>query len=74
MNYWLINPKSEVTGTDLSGESLDEVYMGWKRKDCPKFYDSVKAGDVIIVTELSHANTKLHYIGLAQELDEKNQS
>ena len=73
MNYWLINPKSEVTGTDLSGESLDEVYMGWKRKDCPKFYDSVKAGDVIIVTELSHANTKLHYIGLAQELDEKNQ-
>lgn len=73
MNYWLINPKSEGTGTDLSGESLDEVYMGWNRNDCPKFYDSVKTGDVIIVTELSHANTKLHYIGLAQELDEKNQ-
>ena len=73
MNYWLINPKSEGAGTDLSGESLDEVYMGWNKNDCPKFYDSVKTGDVIIVTELSHANTKLHYIGLAQELDEKNQ-
>ena len=73
MNYWLINPKSEGSGTDLSGESLDEVYMGWKRKDCPKFYDSVKAGDVIIVTELSHANTKLHFIGIAQSLDEENQ-
>ncbi len=73
MNYWLINPKSEGSGTDLSGESLDEVYMGWKRKDCPKFYDSVKAGDVIIVTELSHANTRLHFIGIAQSLDEENQ-
>ncbi len=73
MDYWLINPKSEGSGTDLSGESIDEVYMGWNKNDCPKFYDSVKAGDVIIVTELSHANTKLHYIGLAQSLDEKNQ-
>lgn len=73
MNYWLINPKSEGSGTDLSGESLDEVYMGWNKKDCPKFYDSVKSGDVIIVTELSHANTRLHFIGIAQTLDEKNQ-
>ncbi len=73
MNYWLINPKSEGTGTDLSGESLEEVYMGWNKNDCPKFYESVKTGDVIIVTELSHANTKLHYIGLAQSLDEENQ-
>ena len=73
MNYWLINPKNEGSGTDLSGESLDKVYMGWNRKDCPNFYDSVNAKDVIIVTELSHPKTKLHYIGIAHNLDEKNQ-
>ena len=72
MNYWLINPKSEGSRTDLSDESIDNIIMGWDKKECPKFYNEVISGDIIIVTEKAHSNTSLHYIGIADFLDEKN--
>ena len=74
MNFWLINPKSEGSETDLTDESIDCVFMGWNRKDCPKFYDEVVRGDIIIVTEKAHSNTRLHYIGIADFLDEGEKS
>lgn len=73
MKFWLINPKREGSETDLSDESIDCVFMGWNKDDCPKFYNDVKSGDVIIVTEKAHANSKVHYAGLAYKLDEMEQ-
>ena len=73
MKFWLINPKREGSETDLSDESIDCVFMGWNKDDCPKFYNDVKSGDVIIVTEKAHANSKVHYAGLADKLDEMEQ-
>lgn len=73
-NYWLVNPKWEGTKTDLAEESLDRVYMGWNETDCPKFYKEVKHGDVIIITEGAHNNTRLHFIGLADRLNKREQS
>ena len=73
MNYWLINPKHEGTNTDLSSESVDVVNMGWDEYKCPKFYNDVKKNDVIIVTEGAHYHTELHYIGIADYIDKKNQ-
>ena len=70
MNYWLINPKNEGTGTDLSNESFDSIYMGWAADKCPRYYNDVKKGDYIIVTEGAHSNTRLHYIGKATFLDQ----
>ena len=70
MNYWLINPKSEGTSTDLSNESFDSIYMGWAADKCPRFYNDVKKDDYIIVTEGAHTNTRLHYIGKATFLDQ----
>lgn len=67
-NFWLINPKSEGPDTDLSTYSLDSVYMGWNSNDCPKFYNEVKSGDVIIVTTRAHYNTEIRYIGIADKL------
>lgn len=69
MTFWLINPKNEGVNTDLNNESYDLVYMGWNANDCPKFYNDVRKEDVIIVTEGSHYNTKLHYIGIADFLE-----
>ena len=70
MNYWLINPKNEGSNTDLTNESLDSVYMGWDANTCPKFYNEVQKNDIIIVTEGAHYNTKLHYIGIAEKLED----
>ncbi len=70
MNYWLINPKNEGTSTDLSNESFDSIYMGWAADKCPRYYNDVKKGDYIIVTEGAHTNTRLHYIGKASFLDQ----
>lgn len=73
MNYWLVNPKNEGSSTDLSDKTSDGVYMGWDEKICPKFYNEVKKGDVIIVAEGSHRNNKIHFIGIAENLDKKEQ-
>lgn len=73
MNYWLINPKSEGSETDLTNEQIDCVFMGWGKDSCPKFYNDVKNGDVVIVAEKAHSNSKVHYIGIADILDEQNQ-
>ena len=73
MNYWLINQKNEGAGTDLTNESPDFVYTGWDESMCPKFYDEVKKGDIIIVTEGAHYNTNIHFIGIAHKLDRENQ-
>lgn len=70
MNYWLINPKFDGTETDLSESSTDCVYMGWWKDKCPDFYNSVKAGDFIIVVDGSHKNNRCHYIGIADWLNE----
>ncbi|MBR6251663.1 MAG: AAA family ATPase [Bacteroidales bacterium] len=70
-SYWLINPNSEGVGTDLSEESLQFVRMGWNAPECPKFYEEVKSGDIIIVTEGSHKNSNTHYIGIADRLEGK---
>ena len=69
MNYWLINPKNKGSNTDLTNVSHDSVCMGWSEDDCPKFYDEVKKGDIIIVASGAHYNTKLHYIGIADYLE-----
>lgn len=68
-NYWLINPKYKGSKTDLSEESTDRVCMGWNISDCPRFYNEIKCGDVIIVAEGSHANSKVHYFGIAKNLN-----
>ena len=73
MNYWLVCPKNEGVFTDLSEESFDCVYMGWGEDKCSKFYNEIKTGDVIIVTEGSHLNTKPHYIGIADTLYKEDQ-
>ena len=70
MEFWLINPKNEGVNTNLKNESYDSVYMGWDANDCPKFYNEVKRNDVIIVTEGSHPNTKMHYIGMADFIED----
>lgn len=71
MNFWLINPKNEGVDTDLQNESIDSVFMGWGEDDCPKFYNEVKKNDIIIVTEGSHAYTRIHYIGIADYIEEE---
>lgn len=71
MNYWLINPKSEGSNTNLSDIPCDYVYMGWDEQYCPKFYQEVKQGDVIVITEGSHKNSKVHFVGLADRLEDK---
>ena len=73
MSFWLINPKNEGSETDLSNESCDCVFMGWDKEDCPKFYNDVRNGDIIIIAEKAHSNSKVHFIGIADELDEQNQ-
>jgi len=73
MNYWLINPKSNGTNTDTSSICKDIVYMGWDKKSCPKFYESVKPNDIIIVCERSHSNNLCHFAGIADYLDEDSQ-
>ena len=72
MNYWLINVKNEGVSTDTTNLDINSITMGWSKKDSPKFYDDVKPGDVIIALEGSHTNTKCHYIGIADKLDEGN--
>jgi 5-methylcytosine-specific restriction endonuclease McrBC GTP-binding regulatory subunit McrB len=47
--------------------------MGWDEQDCPKFYQEVKQGDVIIVASGSHKKSKLHFVGLADNLDLEDQ-
>lgn len=73
MNYWLINPKSNGSDTDLSELSLDTVYMGWNTEDCPTFYYSVKQGDFIIVCDHAHKNNRCHYVGIADWIEEDSQ-
>lgn len=70
MNFWLINPKNKGSNTDLTNVSHDSVCMGWSEDDCPKFYNEVKKGDIIIVASGAHYNTKLHYIGIADYLED----
>ena len=72
MNYWLINVKNEGVSTDTTNLDINSITMGWSREDSPKFYNDVKPGDVIIALEGSHTNTKCHYIGIADKLDEGN--
>lgn len=69
MNYWLINPKNEGTSTSTQNISVNLVKMGWDEDNCPKFYNDVKVGDIIIVCEGSHSNNKCHYVGVADKLD-----
>lgn len=71
MNYWLINPKSEGSNTNLSDIPCDYVYMGWDEQYCPKFYQEVKQGDVIVITEGSHKHSQVHFVGLADRLEDK---
>lgn len=66
MNYWLINPRVDGPGTNIS---KDTVYMGWSKDDCPKFYNEVKKGDIIIVCTNAHYNNQCHFVGLAHDLD-----
>ena len=71
MNYWMINPKFEGGKTDLSEEHNDRVYMGWSSSKCPTFYNDVRQGDVIIVASGSHKKSKLHFVGLADNLEDQ---
>lgn len=47
--------------------------MAWRENECPHFYNEVKRGDIIIVTEYSHMNTNLHFIGVADNLNKEKQ-
>ena len=69
MYFWLINPKNKGSNTDLTNVSHDSVCMGWSEDDCPKFYSEVKKGDIIIVASGAHYNSKVHYIGIADHLE-----
>lgn len=68
MNYWMVNLNYKGTGTDLSCMSQDYVQMGWDKNDCPKFYQGIKTGDMILGVEKSHRNSICHYMGVADEL------
>lgn len=73
MNYWLINPKSDGVGTNTSVLSNKVVYMGWGADDCPKFYNEVQPGDIIIICEKAHRNNVCHFVGIAEKLDKEAQ-
>ena len=71
MNYWMYN-YSEFNRNHLAGQP-NMIYMAYSEKECPNFYNGIKQGDVIIVTEGAHINTKLYFVGLAYKLDRVNQ-
>ena len=71
MNYWLINPKSDGSNTNLSDMKSDCIKMGWDEQVCPRFYYDVKANDIIIVAEGSHSNNRVHFIGIADKLNKE---
>ena len=67
MNYWMYN-YNEFNRNHLADQP-NMIYMSYSEKECPKFYNDIKQGDVIIVTEGAHINTKLYFVGLAYKLD-----
>ena len=76
--YWLVNPRSEGSGTDSSVIEEQKqgkyVQMGWSEEDCPKFYQQIEAGDIIVVTHGSHKNSEVEFVGIAAgEVDSDNQ-
>ena len=65
--YWLVNSRSEGSGTDSSVIEEQKqgkyVQMGWSKEDCPKFYQQIEAGDIIVVTHGSHKNSEVEFVG-----------
>lgn len=76
--YWLVNPKSDGTGTD---ESVIEeqkngkyVRMGFSENDSPKFYQQIKDGDIIVVAHGAHMKSIVEFVGIATgDVDRENQ-
>ena len=76
--YWLVNPRNEGSGTDPSVIEEQKqgkfVRMGWDEGDCPKFYQLIGAGDIIVVAHGSHSNSVVEFVGIAAgEVDRDNQ-
>ena len=74
MNYWMVCIKPDGSSTNLASIDINQVIMGWDEDYCPKFYNEIQPGDVIIAVDRSHINCRCHYVGYADTLDKDDQS
>lgn len=74
MNYWIINVKYDGTGTDLSSIYDNGITMGFNENDCPKFYNDIKKGDILIGVHKSHKNCECICMGIADFLNKKERT